>query len=213
MLPYFEKRGYKLSSTLVYHNHSFPEPDEFDWLIVMGGPMSVNDEGKYKWMPGEKTLIADSIAAGKTVLGVCLGAQMIADVLGAGIHAGEHREIGWFPIEPAPPADDTVLKGVIPPGIEAFHWHGETFDIPAGAVHLASSEACRNQGFIVGDRVVALQFHLETTREAAEALIENCGDELEDSEFVQGADEILAEEERFPRINAVMTAILDRLAE
>ena len=211
MKPYFINKGHQLSSTHLYLNEPLPQLHDFDWLIVMGGPMGVSDELHYPWMSKEKSLIKSSIESGKIILGICLGAQFIADALGSKVYKNSHREIGWFPINVAKQLDNTIFQGVFPQGIEVFHWHGETFEIPASGVLVASSEACQNQGFIVENRIVGLQFHLETTLGSAKALIENCRNELDGSKFVQNEKDILEKEKRFLPINKLMIAVLKRL--
>jgi GMP synthase-like glutamine amidotransferase len=211
MEPYFINQGHKLSSTHLYRNEPLPQLHDFDWLIVMGGPMGVRDELQYPWMRQEKSFIKSSMESGKIVLGICLGAQLIADVLGAKVYKNRCREIGWFPLHVTEQADTTVFQGLFPQGIEVFHWHGDTFDIPESGVLVASSEACQNQGFIVENRIVGLQFHLETTPGSAKALVENCRNELDGSEFVQDEKELLLDESRFLHINKVMNSVLGRL--
>jgi GMP synthase-like glutamine amidotransferase len=204
-------KGHQLTSTHLYDNEALPSVDNIDWLIVMGGPMGIHDEAIYPWLETEKKFIKQAIDSGKKVLGVCLGAQMIADVLGAKVYKGEHKEIGWFDIARSSGIKDTLLSSVMPDKTTVFHWHGDTFDIPEGAIALAASEACKNQGFIYDDRVIAFQFHLETTLESATALIEHCGDELDGSKYVQAADEMLADVQRFTSINMIMVGILEAL--
>ena len=190
-------------------------PASVDWadlLIVMGGPMSVNDERRYPWLREEKRRIARAIDRGHAVLGICLGAQLIAAVLGAPVRRAESPEIGWFPIERVDGHPGTKLaaslSNALTGNLDAFHWHGETFDLPAGAEHIARSEACENQAFVLGERVAALQFHLEMTLASASALVESCGEDLVPGRFVQSADSILGNEEKFLRINAAMDAVL-----
>jgi GMP synthase-like glutamine amidotransferase len=211
MESYFLKRGYQLSSTHFNLGNSLPAIAEFDWLIVVGGPMGVYNEIQFPWLKEEKSFIREAIDAGKTVLGICLGAQLIADALGAGVFKNQYREIGWFPIESKIHFDDSGLTDIFPEKLEVFHWHGDTFEIPEGAKLLASSEACRNQGFILDNRVVGLQFHLETTPESAAALIQNCRAELDGSKYVQSGDEMLSDDDRFPRINGIMNSLLEKL--
>lgn len=208
---FFMKRGQQLSSTHFYLGNSLPPIADFDWLIVMGGPMGVYDDLKFPWLKKEKDFIRESIESGKVILGICLGAQLIADALGARVFKNKYREIGWFPIVRKIDANDSDLAGVFPGTLEVFHWHGDTFEIPRGAELLASSEACRNQGFVIDNRVVGLQFHLETTVETAAALIENCRAELDGSQYVQSEAEMLSDETRFLRINTIMHALLERL--
>lgn len=191
-----------------WKNPTYPEPDKFDILIIMGGPMSVGDAESLSWLPAEKDFIKKSIASGKMILGVCLGGQLIAEVLGARVQKGPKKEIGWFEITKHPKADESMIGRLLPRKFDAFHWHGETFDIPAGALPMGSSEACTNQGFILDNRIIALQFHLETTPETAGALIENCSSDLNDGgDFVQNAAEMLKDPNRFRRSNSLMRRI------
>ena len=209
--PVLKERGHILSSTHLYANQALPCLSDIDWLIVMGGPMGVYDETNYPWLSAEKRFIQEAIKSGKIVLGICLGAQLIAAVLGAQIVKNEYKEIGWFKINRSIDAKESILSSAFPDQAEVFHWHGDTFNIPKGAKCLASSEACKNQGFIIYDRVVGLQFHLETTFLSATSLIENCRDELDDSEYVQTENEMLSDKLKFARINQIMHDVLTTL--
>jgi len=211
MAAYFKNNGHALSSTRLYEGQVLPDPHTIDFLIVMGGPMGVHDDLQFPWMKKEKDFIRACMDKGKTVFGICLGAQLIAHVLGAKVYKNKCAEIGWFPLTISNETRDTVFKDVFSPGIEVFHWHGDTFDIPESGVPIASSPACTNQGFIIDNRIVGFQFHLETTPESAMALIENCGHELDGSAFVQTEKELMADEKRFIIINEAMTAVLERL--
>lgn len=211
MESFFLQRGHQLSSTHFYLGNPLPSIAEFDWLIVMGGPMGVNNEIEFPWLNEEKIFIRESIESGKIVLGICLGAQLIADALGARVFKNEYREIGWFPIERKIDAKESAMADVFPETLDVFHWHGDTFETPKGAKLLASSEACRNQGFVIDSRVVGLQFHLETTSESAAALIQNCRAELAGPKHVQSEAEMLSDESRFLRINGIMKSLLEKL--
>ncbi|MGE4385019.1 MAG: type 1 glutamine amidotransferase [Endomicrobiaceae bacterium] len=203
-----KKNGHTMSSSHLYKGDNLPSVNDLDLLIVMGGPMSVSDENIYPWLKAEKQFIKEAIKSGKKVLGICLGAQLIAEVLGAEVHKNKYREIGWFNVKKTEEAVQTALSDILPDSFEAFHWHGDTFEIPAGAIHIAQSEACKNQGFIFDNRILALQFHLETTTESAEALLKNCRDELDGSKYVQNEKEISSDREKFLKINSVMTSVL-----
>lgn len=203
--------GHQLSGTHLYKNQQLPAIEEIDWLIVMGGPMGIQDEVEHPWLKQEKGFIQQAIISGKTILGICLGAQLIAAVLGAKIYKNRYREIGWFDITRSPEAETTILTTALPEQVEVFHWHGDTFDLPHGAKPLASSSACQNQGFILDNRIVGLQFHLEITPESAQTLIHNCRDELDGSQYVQSEQEMLAKPQRFSQINQIMVDILDCL--
>lgn len=211
MADWFERHGDTVTATHLYRGDELPAVSALDWLVVMGGPMSVHDVARHPWLAAEKRFVREAIDAGKTVLGICLGAQLIAEVLGGAVRSNGCREIGWFPLRRTSAAVDTVLTGVLPEVVDVFHWHGERFIPPAQAQIVASSDACLNQGFVVDDRVVALQFHLETTPQSAAALIDHCADELDGSRYVQSAEQILGDPERFATVNRIMDALLSAL--
>ena len=208
MEPVLTGSGHTLTSTKFFGPHELPSIHDLDWLIVMGGPMGVNDEAMYPWLTHEKKLIEEAVRHHKPVLGICLGAQLIAQVLGSRVHRNQHREIGWFDIETTQDIQTTLLSGVFPRRTRVFHWHGDTFDIPKGAVHIAKSEACANQGFVFENRVIGFQFHLESTLQTVQNLILNCGDELDGSEYIQSETKMLVEAD-FPGINNLMHRVLD----
>ena len=203
-----KESSYSISVTRMFANEPFPEISDIDWLIVMGGSMGVHDDKAYPWLKTEKQFIKNVIQSGKVVLGICLGAQLIAEVMDAQVYKNKYREIGWFDINFNPNLNHTLLKDIFPKQIEVFHWHGDTFDIPEDAIPIASSEATPNQGFIFDNRVIALQFHLETTPESAKALIDNCSNELDGSKYVQNEQEILSNYLRFTKINQLMDQIV-----
>jgi len=211
METWFKNQGHTITVTHLYKNEELPSIEDIDWLIVMGGPMGVEDQAIYPWLTEEKAFIKQAIDQNKIVLGICLGAQLIADVLGAYIVKNSFREIGWFPIQLSKKAKITKLGTVLPDKFDVFHWHGDTFAIPDHAIPLASSEACLNQGFILNEKVIGLQFHLETTATSALDLTIHCKNELDNSQYVQTAEEILEKPERFGDINKIMGVILGYL--
>jgi len=204
---------FQISATRLYAREPLPAVDEVDWLVIMGGPMNIYEERQHPWLKQEKAFISRTIANGKVVLGICLGAQLVADVLGAEVFANSCKEIGWFPVYKTKDAARTVFSDVLPDTMDVLHWHGDTFDLPAASVHLARSQACTNQGFVYEDRVIGLQFHLETTAPGLQSLISHCKHELDDSRFVQPPKKMTAEPERFKQVNLVMDRLLDRLAK
>lgn len=162
----------------LYADAHLPALDSFDLLVVMGGPMSVHDEAQYPWLVAEKRLIRAALDAGKKVLGICLGAQLLAQALGAAVRPGRQAEIGWWPLHRYSQALGSPLGERLPERLMAFHWHGETFDLPAGSVPLYGSAACANQGFIWNEQAIGLQCHLESTAESIEALLDACPQDL-----------------------------------
>jgi len=205
--PWLEAAGYKITKTQFFKSSNLPIPDTVDLLIVMGGPMSVNDEDEFPWLIGEKQFIYDVVKSGKSILGICLGAQLIANALGAKVYQNNEKEIGWFPIHSTLSIDEPCFK--FPHSLEVFHWHGETFDLPVGAMQLARSAACENQAFQIGKSVMGLQFHLETTPETALEIVKNCRNELKPSKYVQAESEILSVTiEKYKTINRIMDEVL-----
>jgi GMP synthase-like glutamine amidotransferase len=209
---FLKNKGYEITSTCLFKGEDFPSLDNFDWLIIMGGPMSVNDEDLYPWLVQEKEFIKKAIESGKLVLGICLGAQLIANVLGAKVYQNKYKEIGWFNIN-LKNLENTIFEKILPNELEVFHWHGETFDIPQNAVLIAESLACRNQAFIFKDRVFGLQFHLETTIDSAKAIIKNSRNEMSFSKYVQSEQEIFSNQDKFEKINTVMNSILECMSK
>jgi len=188
--PWLERAAHEVRATRLFDSEALPGLDAFDLLIVMGGPMSVHDERDHPWLVAEKRFLRAAIEAGKRVLGVCLGAQLIAAALGARVYRNTKKEIGWFPVHgvPSPHASSFAF----PSAVDVFHWHGETFDLPGNAVRLARSEACENQAFEIDDRVIGLQFHLEATPRSARDLVEHCREELVASPYIQTEERILS---------------------
>jgi GMP synthase-like glutamine amidotransferase len=212
---WLDAAGARVTGTRLFAGEALPAPQDADWVIALGGPMSVNDESALPWLAAEKRFLRQAIREGKTVLGICLGAELIASALGARVYPGAHREVGWFPVErvEAPTAGGgSAAAPPLPPRFTAFHWHGEIFELPRGAAHLARSAGCENQAFSLGARVVGLQFHLETTPEAAQALCASCPQDLAPGRYVQTAAEMLGDAERFREANRLMANLLDALA-
>ena len=204
-------KGHNISRTELFNNETLPETGDFDWLIIMGGPMNIYEEKKYPWLAAEKRFIEKAIAKGKVVLGICLGSQLIADVLGARVYQNSEKEIGWHPVSLTDESKKSSVFRSFPEKFNAFHWHGDTFNLPEGCLKIAGSEACENQAFEYKGRVIGLQFHLESSAESIYLLIQNCSDELVDGRYIQKKEEILSKEGDVQEIHKTMTLLLDSI--
>ena len=193
----------------LYRGDVLPRLEEFGMLTAMGGPMSANDEADLPWLTPEIALVRDAIAAKKTVLGVCLGAQIIAKALGAKVYPGPQKEIGWFPVRRT--EKEHALFDGLPQEFTAFHWHGETFGLPDHAERLASTPLTANQAFAVGANVLGLQFHMEATKESVSELIANGAGEIGGGAFEQHPDAILAGAGQCGALRAHLDHVLDNL--
>jgi GMP synthase-like glutamine amidotransferase len=207
---YAKIRNHKLESTRFYETKNPLEPDSFDLLIIMGGPMGIYDYEENPWLRDEKAFIKQAVEAGKPVLGICLGAQLLADILGARVYENRYIEMGWFPVRAAGGENKPEFFERLPGEITVFHWHSRTFDLPTGAVHVYESEGCKNQGFIYNGRVVALQFHPEVNEERIKSLIERFGDGMANGLFVQEKKEMLGQREYLDGTKEFMFLILDK---
>ncbi len=205
-------KGHTLTGTQLYRSDLVPNPEDIDMLVVMGGPMFICEEEKYPWLVKEKSFIRSMVKLGKPIIGICLGAQLIANALGSTVYRNKHKEIGWYPVNLTDNSRFSTLSDLLPKKFNAFHWHSDTFDLPEGAVHLARSDGCENQAFLYNERILGLQFHLESTATSVRQLVQNCKDEIDQSVYVQSEDQILsAQSETFHQINDIMYNILDRL--
>jgi GMP synthase-like glutamine amidotransferase len=187
--PTLMEVGHRVTTVPLYDGADVPAAGAFDAWIVMGGPMNVDETGKYAWLAPERALLAELIAADRPVMGICLGAQLIARAAGARVYAGRPKEIGLFPIERTEAARSDPLFMLMLDGRDVFQWHGDAYDLPPGAVQLARSARFEQQAFRLGRRVYGLQFHLECTPEIVHNLAEACAGELAE----------LPEEEAFAR--------------
>ncbi|MBN2636662.1 MAG: type 1 glutamine amidotransferase [Prolixibacteraceae bacterium] len=203
-----EQNNHPVTVTKLYEGEPFPEMSDFDLLVVLGGPMSVHDDDKIPWLQDEKSFVVHAITDGKKVLGICLGAQLVAHLLGAEIKKSPNTEIGWFPVKKT---TQHTMFADLPDEFTAFHWHGEMFDIPAGAERIFGSEGCDNQGFIYYDEIIGVQFHFETTPEAIEEMLANETIVATDENYVQRAEEIQTKKEYTKAINGYLATILERL--
>ena len=202
-------RGHSFAVTRLDFGEKLPQVDEFDLLVIMGGGMNIYQHRDYPWLVDEKRLIARAAARDKAMLGVCLGAQLIADVLGGKVVQNPCKEIGWFPvrfIDREPPFDR------FPDQCTVFHWHGDTFELPSRARRVAESEGCANQAFVFGNRIAGLQFHIEVTPAAALSFCEGADAELQPATYVQTRDQVASGAPDLSATDAGLWHLLDQLA-
>ena len=222
-----ESRGHRITVTRFYENDPLPAQDSFDWLVVMGGPMSIHDESDFQWLADEKAFIQQSINDGKTVIGVCLGAQLIADSLGAKVAPSGIKEVGWLPIQLTEQGlAHPLLAGLPKNEFTVFHWHGDGFECPKGATPIATSHTWANQGFIyqtpkhkaLGTWVLGWQCHFEVTNQSMVDMVSHGQTHIQEAmidhpDSVQAAEEILAIGETYiTDNNAWLSTMLDNLA-
>ena len=181
-------------------------------LIVMGGPMGVYQTERYPWLRDEMALINDSIKRNLPVLGICLGAQILAAALGAKVERNSNgKEIGWHPITLEAAAKEDRLCRDLPGTLTPFHWHGDIFELPAGAVSLAKSEKTPCQAFRYGDKAYGFQFHFEVTRDAVAAMAEAFAKDL-DREKIAAAEMIARAVEFTPALEKIADTVFSRWA-
>ncbi|MBI5808934.1 MAG: type 1 glutamine amidotransferase [Ignavibacteriales bacterium] len=208
------QNGHLLSSTKFFEDEfTFPNLCDFDWLIIMGGPMGVYDEEQYTWLKSEKEFILKNIEAQKTVIGICLGSQLLASALGAKVFPNKKKEIGWFPLTKTNEGKANNLLNDLPDEFTTFHWHGDTFDLPSGATHLLKTDICNNQAFLYKENVLGLQFHLEVTPQTLISMIDNGRHELKADDFIQTEAEILKQADHCYLSNEYLSNILTKLAD
>lgn len=211
ILDWSREKGHHIRYTRFYKGDILPDESKIDMVIIMGGPMDVFDFHIHPWMEDEIAWVKDFIKTGKPLLGICLGAQIIASALGEEVYPGPHKEIGWHSLQLLPALGDYKICKELPATRKVFHWHGDTFNIPKGATRIAGSQAFPNQGFIYDNRIMALQFHLEMTPESVRGMVENCRDELLEGIHIQTEKEILSEENYFEANQQLMYRFLDYL--
>ena len=196
----------RVTYTRFFEDSVLPEMSDLELLVILGGPMSVNDENVLPWLRDEKEFIREAAARQIPMIGICLGAQLIASALGARVYVNHRKEIGWFDVM-AMPYQGNCFR--FPKQFLAFHWHGETFDLPPGATLLARSDACENQAFQVGRHIIGLQFHLETTLESVKVLAAKCRNELVPGPCIQPEPDLLqVPMVAYEKINRIMNEIL-----
>jgi len=206
-----EKRGHPVSITHLYRGDTLPALDSFDLLVVMGGEMNIYQDRDWPWLKGERAFIAAALAQGKKAIGVCLGAQLIADALGARVVQNPEIELGWYPVTWTDAGRDIFPE--LPATSGVLHWHGDTFGLPPGATRLAASEVCAEQGYVVPGRALGLQFHIEVDPQLVTDYV--AGQKpWPQGKWVQDGKQINAESANYCAKNLQMLhSVLDRFTE
>lgn len=188
-----DARGYALDVRRLDLGEPVPTLEEADALIVMGGPMNVDEKAEHPWLEPEREAVAAFVAAGRPVLGVCLGAQLIARALGAEVRAGDGEEVGMGSVELTPAGSSDALLAGLGPELPCFHWHGDTYDLPDGAERLAGNDRYENQAFRVAS-AWGLQFHVEVDGSLAAEWAERLDNgAAPDPDALAGAGHLVAE--------------------
>jgi GMP synthase (glutamine-hydrolysing) len=188
------------------------DAEQYSGLVVMGGPMNVDETDAFPFLADEVKWIQAAVERKMPVLGVCLGSQLLAKALGARVYKNRIKEIGWYDLELLPAAaDDPLFRGVATP-MTVFHWHGDTFDLPAGAVQLARSPQCENQAFRYGSNAFGLQFHMEVTEDIVNEWLCETGNccELDGLDYIDPAAIRKQTPQQLPKMAAVGEKVFDR---
>jgi len=212
LLDWAAERGHQVTSCLISAGEQLPALDSFDLLVSLGGPMGAYEEEKHPWLTVEKEYLRRAVAAGKRILGLCLGCQLLADALGGRAFRHTCKEFGWQPIEPLPDGREWFGTANV---FQAFQWHGDTYSLPPGAKQLAGNTAAEQQAFLflgpAGNPVLGLQFHLEWTEDMAKEALAEPGVAPPASPFVQTPEEILSDPSLFETARERFYALMDRL--
>jgi GMP synthase-like glutamine amidotransferase len=208
IIDWINENGHTVSFTHWYERPQKPDLSNTDFLIIMGGPMSVHDRTAHTWLAAEQACIQQMLRGNKKILGICLGAQLLANSLGAAVYPNTEKEIGWLPLQ----FDNNIAPTLLPVQATVFHWHGDTFDLPKNAVRFASTPVTPNQAFMYGDRVIGLQFHLEVNRPLLHDMLRHGLHELVAAPHIQDPATITAGQHFIPETNKLMYALLDYIA-
>ena len=205
-------KGYRLKQTYVCSGEVPPPLDSFDWLMVMGGSPHAWEEKNIPWLRAEKLFLNDALAAGKIILGICFGAQLLAEALGGKLFSNAQKEIGWHEISLNGEGENSFLFHDIPRSFVTFHWHSDHFSLPQGCTRLASSKATENQAFVCKGRPLAgLQFHPEYTREMVEYYAREHGQDWTRAEHVSTPAEVLERTMQTPDTYWLMESLLNNM--
>lgn len=203
-----KQRGYSLKGTHSYRGEKLPHVDDFDFLVIMGGPQSAVEIEKYPYLLDEAKLAEQAIVKNKYVLGVCLGAQIIGHALGARAEKSPHREIGVFPVNLTAEAKNDPIFNLFPQQFDVMHWHSDMPGLAKDVVWLAHSEGCPRQAFRYGNKVYGFQCHFELTTDLVKEMVTHCADELQTDKYIHSPEQLLSA--NYTPINERMVLFLDK---
>jgi len=208
------EKGYRVNQIYVCNNEDLPPIDSFDWLMVMGGSQHAWDVEGNAWLQKEKEFVSKSLTAGKIVLGICFGAQLLAEALKGNLLPNPQREIGWHEVVLNRQGQESFLFQDIPPSFVTFHWHSDHFSLPRECTRLASSKATENQAFVCKGRpLVGLQFHPEYTRQMVTYYASEHSQDWTSDDYVSTKDEVLARIAEIPNTYWLMETLLNNMAQ
>jgi GMP synthase-like glutamine amidotransferase len=208
-----DNKGHHISKTDVFRMEALPPLANFDWLLVMGGSQHAWEEEIHPWLAGEKEFISQALANGKPILGICFGAQLLAESLGGRVFSNREKEIGWYKVSLNHEGQRSFLFRNVPASFISFHWHSDHFSLPPECTCLAYSEVTQNQAFVHHRLPVAgVQFHPEYTREMVESYSEAYGHEWVQGPYVAGKEAVLAETRQLPDTYWLMEKLLDNFS-
>ncbi len=207
-----EKKGYSVGWTDVFKGAKLPAQKDFDWLIVLGGSQHVWQEQEHPWLVAEKKFISEALSKDKIILGICFGAQLLAETLGGRVFSSKQQEIGWYEVTVSAEGKGSYFLKNVPWKFLTFHWHSDHFTLPPGCTRLAFSEPTANQAYIAkNSRVAGLQFHPEYTIELIQYFAIEDGHEWQKDQYVAGKEAVLSKTEQIPETYWLMELLLDNM--
>ena len=205
-----EKKGYECTKTDVFRMEPLPSLHEFDWLV--GGSQHVWDEATHPWLSNEKDFLAKALTCDKIILGICFGAQLLAEILGGKVFPNNHKEIGWFEVHLTSAGKKSFLFQRVPESFVTFHWHSDHFSLPPGCTRLAFTEPTPNQAFVCRNRpVVGFQFHPEFTLELVRLFSNEYSQEWVPGPYVSGKAAVIAKTKEMSDTYSLMETLLDNM--
>jgi len=206
------KKGYPVKQTYVCNKEDLPAINSFDWLMVMGGSQHAWDEQGNSWLQEEKAFVAEALAKGKLFLGICFGAQLLAEALGGRIFTNTYKEIGWHEVSVNREGQKSFIFQDIPTTFITFHWHSDHFSLPRNCTRLADSKASANQAFVCNGRpLVGLQFHPEYTRDMVTYYAHEHSHDWVPDVCVDDKDKVLARTKEIPDTYWLMETLLNNM--